>query len=128
MGAERRKRFGMAAMVALQLAEQAMLDQPSRAMRAFEAMAAGAAQGERRIAAAIEEQHRLLAGLERLRQSCDERRREEALPLGRIAAHVDDANFGEARIAEPRRQVKTAMPPLLDIDEGFERGRRRDEH
>ena len=35
-------------------------------MRALEAVSAGAAEGERRIAAAVEEQQRLLAALERL--------------------------------------------------------------
>ncbi len=50
----------MTAVVALEAAHQAMLDQPGRAVRAFQPMAAAPAQGQRRIAAAVEEQHRLL--------------------------------------------------------------------
>ena len=42
-------------------AAEAVLDQPGRAVRALEAMAAGAAEGQRRIAAPVEEQQRLLA-------------------------------------------------------------------
>ena len=49
----------MAAMVADQRATETVLDQPGRAVRALEAMAAGPAQGERREAAPVEEQQRL---------------------------------------------------------------------
>ena len=48
---------------------KAVIDQPGVADRAGEAMAAGAAQGQRRIAAAIEEQQRLLAPLDREAES-----------------------------------------------------------
>ena len=53
--------LAVAAMVADQLAAEAVLDQPARAVRALEAMAAGAAKRQRRIAAPVEEQQRLLA-------------------------------------------------------------------
>ena len=59
--------FVMAAMVADELAAKAVLDQPARAVRALEAMAADAAERQRRIAAPVEEQQRLLAALQRLR-------------------------------------------------------------
>src|ERR1700733_1051320 len=113
----------MGAMMALQLAEQAMLDQPSCTIWAVEAVAAGATQRQWRIAAAIEEQHRLLAGSERLAERFDQRRREKALPLGLIAPHIDDANLGQLRRAIARRQVQPAIAALLDIDDGLERGR-----
>ena len=58
-----RHRLGVAAMMAQEAAGKAMLDQPGGAVRALKAMAAGAAQGQGRVAAAIEEQQRLLAGV-----------------------------------------------------------------
>ena len=54
-------RLDMAAMVADERGAEAVLDQPGRAVRALEPVAAGAAEGERRIAAPVEEQKRLLA-------------------------------------------------------------------
>src|SRR6185437_6247197 len=51
----------MAAMMTNEEAAETVLDQPRRAIGAFEAMAAVPAQGERRIAATVQEQHRLLA-------------------------------------------------------------------
>ena len=51
-----RMRHGETAMVAHEVFAEAVIDQPGVAVRAGEAKAAGAAQGQRRIAAAIEEQ------------------------------------------------------------------------
>ena len=53
--------FDVAAVMADERLAEAVLDQPGRAVRALEAMAAGAAQGQRRIAAPVEEQQRLFA-------------------------------------------------------------------
>ena len=53
--AVRRAHPRMATMMALQPAGVAMLNKPGLAVRAFEAVAATSAQGERRVAAAIEE-------------------------------------------------------------------------
>jgi hypothetical protein len=58
--------FDMAAMVAHKSAAKAVLDEPGRAIGTLEAMPASAAQGQRRIAAAIEEEQRLLAVRQRL--------------------------------------------------------------
>src|SRR5262249_728929 len=52
--AGRRIRHGEAAMMADELAAEAVIDQPGVAIRTGEAETAGAAQGQRRIAAAIE--------------------------------------------------------------------------
>src|ERR1700759_1248930 len=51
---------GMAAMMAQKLAPGTVLDQPGGAVGALHPVAAMAAQRQRRIAAAVEEQHRLL--------------------------------------------------------------------
>ena len=57
-----RWRHHMAAMVAGQTVHQPVLDHPGCAIRALETVAAVAAQGQRREAAAVEEQQGLLAG------------------------------------------------------------------
>ena len=54
--ADVRPLLDMAAMMADERLAKAMLDEPGRAVRALEAMAAGAAQGQRRVAAPVEEQ------------------------------------------------------------------------
>ena len=51
----------ISAMVALQSAKQAMFNQPGGTARAFEAMAAGLAERERRVTGTIEENQRLFS-------------------------------------------------------------------
>ena len=63
-GAGLGRRHDMAAMVAGEAVHQPVLDHPRGAIGALEAVAAVAAQGQRREAAAVEEQQRLLAALE----------------------------------------------------------------
>ena len=70
-----RHRLGMAAMMAQEAPGKAVLNEPGGAARTLEAMAAGAAQGQGRVTAAIEEQERLLAGLEGRRELGHKRRR-----------------------------------------------------
>ncbi len=62
----------IAALMALQLLPKAMLDQPARALRALEAVAADAAERQRRIAAPVEEKQRLLAALHGLADGAQE--------------------------------------------------------
>jgi hypothetical protein len=50
-----RARLGVAAMMAHERTAEAVLDEPGRAVRAFVAMGAGAAERERRVAPAVEE-------------------------------------------------------------------------
>jgi hypothetical protein len=69
-------------MVAHERAAKAVLDEPGGTVRAFVAVAAGAAERERRVAAAVEEQERLLAGVERVLHREGQRRREPASFLG----------------------------------------------
>ena len=78
MRADVRARHREAAMVTDQPLAKAVIDQPGVADRAGKAMPAGAAQRQRRVAAAIEEQQRLLALLDREANLLGERRRDEA--------------------------------------------------
>src|SRR5262249_61300778 len=75
--ARRLMRHGEAAMVADELAAKAVVDQPRVAIRTREAEAAGAAQGERRIAAPVEEEQRLLLALDRDLHRLGKARRDE---------------------------------------------------
>ena len=62
----------MAAMVAGEPPGEAMLDHPGGAIGALEAIAAMAAEGERRVAAAVEEEQALLARLEIFLERADQ--------------------------------------------------------
>ncbi len=58
------RRHGETAMMADQPLAKAMIDQPGIAIRALQAEAAGAAERERRVAAAVQEQQRLFFAFE----------------------------------------------------------------
>ena len=93
------------AMVADELAAKAVLDQPGRTVRALEAVAADAAERQRRIAAAVEEQQRLFAASPAFRCMCvDQHRRQEAAAGRRRAAHVDRLDVGQRGLGKARRQ------------------------
>ena len=118
-------RHGETAMVANKLAAEAVIDQPSVAMRAGEAKAAGAAQRQRRIAAAIEEEQRLFAAFERGLDRTGERRGNEAAGRRPLAAQIDRLDRRHARTPEAlgQRQPPVAPPPRIDFR--LERRRRR---
>ena len=88
------------AMMAVEGAGEAMFHQPSAAVRAVEAVPAGAAEGQRRIAAAVEEEQRLLARLQRFGECRPQCRREPGAARGRRLAQVDRLD---------RRQPGTAV-------------------
>src|SRR6516225_12283056 len=102
-----------------------MLDKPGGAARALKAMTAGAAQGQRRIAAPVEEQKRLLAGLKCRRELADQRRRQKTASLYAFAAHIDEPHRGELGCCVTPRQRDTLVAAAREIDHGFERGCRR---
>src|SRR3546814_8738628 len=64
--------------------DEPMLDHPCGAVRALDAVAAGAAQGQQREAAAVEEQQALLALAEPVGERVDQRRRQPAAAVGRV--------------------------------------------
>ena len=96
----------MAAMVADERAAEAMLDQPGRAVGALEAMAAGAAERERRIAAPVEEQQRLLAARQRLLDARRSARGESQRPRGGPSRRRSTAAMSRQRA--PRRSARAA--------------------
>jgi len=72
-------------MVANQALAEAVIDQPGVADGTGKAMPAGAAQRQRRIAAAVEEQQRLLAPLDRVPDLFGEPRGDESAARRRLA-------------------------------------------
>jgi hypothetical protein len=87
-------------MVADQPLAKAVIDQPGIADGAGETMAASAAQRQRRIAAAVEEQERLLAPLDRDIDLSGEPRRNEAAACGRLAPQIDRLDLRHVLAAE----------------------------
>ncbi len=115
-------------MVAVQAVAIAVLHQPGRALRAIETVAAGPAQGQRGIAAAVEIQQRLLLVFERLRDGSDQRRREPFALLGRLLAHIDGHDIGQldAGIAARQDHAAVAAGARIDVALDGRRGRRQD--
>ena len=103
LGAGLGRRHHMAAMVAGEAVHQPVLDHPGGAVGALEAVAAVAAQGQRREAAAVEEQQRLLAALEIGLELRDQR---AAPASGRAAA---GPGSGRSRAMSGRRRAGEAL-------------------
>src|SRR5258708_27104201 len=91
-----RRRRGEAAMMADELALEAVIDQPGVAVRTIEPEAAGAAERERRIAAAIEEQQGLLTPFQRGLDRTGETRRDEASARRAFAPPLDRLDLRDA--------------------------------
>src|SRR5713101_266468 len=110
-------------MMADQALAKAMIDQPCVADGAGEAMAAGPAQGQGRIAPAIEEQQRLLAPFDRELDLFGEPRRNEAAARGSLAPEIDRLDLRHVLATESRRQHHALIAGLARIDLGLDRGR-----
>src|SRR6185295_4317251 len=115
-------------MVADELALEAVIDQPRVAVRAIEPEAAGAAERERRIAAAIQEQQRLLAALQRGLDDAGKTRRDEATARRAFALEVDRLDRRLARTAETLRERKFPVAAAPRIHDGLDRRCRGREH
>src|SRR5262249_15899149 len=98
-----------AAMVADEPTPEAVIDQPGVAIRAAQAKAALPAQRQRRIAAAVEEQQRLLAALDRRLDRLREPRCDVAPARRSLDAHVDGLDGGKMLAAEALRQVQARV-------------------
>src|SRR4051812_36426186 len=98
-----------------------MLDEPCGAARTLEAMAAGAAQGQGRVTAAIEEQERLLAGLEGRGEFVHQGWGQEMPALEALTAHIDEAHGRKLGRSVPAWQCDALVPAARDIHHCFER-------
>src|ERR1700691_3800629 len=110
-------RHGEDAMVADELLAEAVIDQPGVAVRAGEAEAAGAAQCQRRVTAAVEEEQRLFAALDRGRDRARERRRDEAARRRALDAQIDRLDRRHTLAAEAfgQREATVAAAPRVDF-------------
>ena len=118
-----RPRHREAAVVTDQPLAESVIDQPGVADGAGEAMSAGPAQRQRRVAAAVEEQQRLLAPLDRSLDLRSEPWRDEAAARRLLAAQIDRLDMGHVRTPEPRRQHHALIAALARIDFGLDRRR-----
>ena len=117
----------MAAMVAGQPVHQPMLDHPGGAIGTLEAVAAMAAQRQRREAAAVEEQQRLFARGEVGFQLGDQARRQPAPARRRVLGQVDGADLGQGGEAMALGQLQLAVAADLDHVPRLDRRRGRGE-
>src|SRR3546814_5866005 len=99
----------MAAMMAGEAVDEAVLDHPCGAVRALDAVAAGAAERQRREAAAIEEEKALLALFEPVGERSDERGCEPAAAVGRAGPHVDRPGLGHGRSEDDTSELQPLM-------------------
>ena len=83
---------------------------------------------QRRVAAAVEEQQRLFALLDRELNLFGERRRDEAAARRRGAAQIDRLDMRHVLAAEARRQRDALIAALARVDFGFDRRRRGRQH
>ena len=115
-------------MVAFEPAAEAMLDQPGRAVGAFEFEAAIPADGDRRIAAAVQKQQRLLTALQSLGHRLDQHRRQPLAALGRAHAHIDGGDGWKARRLVALLELDVAVAALSGIHQALDGGRGRAQH
>src|SRR5581483_3075725 len=102
MRARLRGRHGETAMMAHQPVTEAVIDQPRVADGAGEAMAAGPAQRQRRIAAPIKEQQRLFLPLDRKPDLFGEAGGDEVAAWRRLPPQIDRLDTRHVLAAEPR--------------------------
>src|SRR5207344_269363 len=115
--------LAMAAVVAEEDAAETMLDQPGRAVRALEAMPAGAAERQRRVTAPVQKEERLLLVGKRLPGRGNQRRRQEAAALRRFGAKVDGADGREDRGGVAVAEDEAPIAPGVGVDARFDRRR-----
>ena len=98
-------------------------------MAAFDPVPAGAAERERRIAPPVEEQQRLLAGLERcLRSAASSGAASHCPRAGRAPAQVDQRHLRQRRPPVALREPEPAVAPGIGVLLAFERRRGGGEH
>ena len=114
----------MAAMVAFQPAGEPVFDQPGGALRALQAQAAGAAQGERRISAAVEIKQGLFPRRQRFGHRGDDAVGKPAAARRPFLPQVEQFDLWHRGAGVAFRQDQPRIAPAFDIGDGFQRRRR----
>ena len=111
-----------------QLFLEAVLDEPRGTLRTFEAMAAGAAEGQCRIPATIEKEQRLLVFFECFGDRTDEALRQPFARFELLGLEVDQRHIRhrDARKASGEHGMAIASDERVDV--AFDRRRRGREH
>src|SRR5262245_29926997 len=118
-GTRLRWRYRKAAVVADQPALEAVIDEPCITVWAGEAEAALPAERERRVAAAVEEQKRLLAALDGGLHGLREPRRDETAARRAFAAQVDGLDRRQVLTAKTFRKRQAAVAAAARVDLSF---------
>src|SRR5260370_26352580 len=107
-----------------------MKGQRDGAVYALKSLATGAAGDEARKAAAVEQQHGLLAVFEALGSSGGERARKGRLfaRLEKLLAHIDDLDHRHGPAFDSLRQFEAGVLSRGCVVTAFETGRGRTEH
>ena len=115
-------------MVASQPCGEAVFHQPGAAIGAFEAVAAVPAQGERGIAAPVEEQQRLLVLGQPVLQRLHQRRGKPVLARGLFLGEINRGDGGHLRPAKPGIEHQPRVNPLIRHRQAFQRRGSAGEH
>ena len=127
--AVRRRPLSVATVMAAEIARSLVDDQRHRARRTLDAMAAVAAEVDRRPSPALHEQDRLLATFHGLLQQLSQPAGEEGAPLlsrfGRFPAQVDKLHRRQLAAGHAAGQLQPLSEVPLDQGGCFHRGGRR---
>ena len=122
-----RARLGLgayeSAVVAIQCARKAVLHEPGGAIGTLHTVAAGAAECQRCIAPAIEEQGSLLTGFKCRGQGGSQWRRQPGAARGLALPHINCFNIGQGGAAVTGRQLEPCVATALYIAHRFKRRR-----
>ena len=113
----------MSAMMADKRLPETVIDEPGRALRALESMAARAAQSQRRIAATVQKKQRLFTARNGLADLVHKARRDPFAARGRGLAQIDAIDLRHGASTKTRVQFQMFVAALLRIDARFNRGR-----
>ena len=94
-----------------------MVSKSNRAVLALEFFSARAAQHERREAAPVEKQDRLIAGGKRLADRGAQRRRQHRIAIGNVRAQIDDLLLVRHEQTIDSPSCPSPAPGRLDIAE-----------
>ena len=108
--------------------EKPVFDHAGVAMLTPDLLSARPAQRDRRIAAPVEEQQRLLTARDPALHGGGEAGRDPAPRLHPFTAHVDGMHCGQGRRAEPRVQIDAVVFAGIRIGPAFQRRRGRGQH